>query len=730
MGLEINALYRFEGFELDPANRVFALDGKPIAIPSRAFDLLLYMVSNTERLLTKEELMKAVWGDTIVEESNLTQSVFLLRKALAAHPSTENKLIVTVPGRGYRFASQVERVAIPPTRSDALDIPVNGATHSSEGAPAQLQSVPNRTPPDRWRWYSLGALVAAAAIAAVILFPGSPRVQGNKLIPLPYRVTANAPENPVITYGISPNGKYLAFTDPQLLTIQTLPSGETRSIPLGSGVAPGRVIWYPDATRLLVGESVKGSYSIFVYSILSGKLSLLRENAVNPVVSPDGARIVYADGNFRELWLMDENGENPRRLLAATAPDKLYAMSWSPDGRRVWFAREHWDKEQETITLETCDLKGASRTIVMSDPSARAFRLLGQGRLIFAAAEVPQNFTNLWEQPVNAALGTPSGPPRKLTDWTNLTIYGISATADGKQVALLSGAWQADVYVGDLRAGGTELANTRRLTLDESDDLPAFWTPDSQAVVFFSNRNGKFQVFRQRLDQSVPELLSLLSEEAFYPRFGGPWIYFRSVPAARRGLSWTEPLTLRRIPMNGGASNDVIRDAGIDVGCASGRPDICVLARLKSKVLTFYRFDHATGQGGEIGHMEFDSTSSPSFDLSPDGSEIAALDPKGAGNRIRRIPLSGGNYSEVEVPGRKNLEVLFWAADGKGWFVSSVTPTSGEYLLHVNSSGESQVLFEQPQDGRDTWGVPSHDGKHLALLRWTNASNVWMIDNF
>src|SRR5579863_7954133 len=132
MGPETNTLYRFEGFEIDPANRVFALDGKPIAIAARAFDLLLYMASNTERLLTKDELMKAVWGDTIVEESNLTQSVFLLRKALSAHPSTENKLIVTVPGRGYRFAAKVERIPIPPPRSDALEISANGATHPLE----------------------------------------------------------------------------------------------------------------------------------------------------------------------------------------------------------------------------------------------------------------------------------------------------------------------------------------------------------------------------------------------------------------------------------------------------------------------------------------------------------------------------------------------------------------------------------------------------------------------
>jgi hypothetical protein len=182
--------------------------------------------------------------------------------------------------------------------------------------------------------------------------------------------------------------------------------------------------------------------------------------------------------------------------------------------------------------------------------------------------------------------------------------------------------------------------------------------------------------------------------------------------------------------MNGGASSDVIRDAGIDVGCAAERPEICVLARLRGKVLTFYRFDHAKGQGGEVGHMEFDSRLSPSFKLSPDGSEIAAVDPQGIGNRIRRIPLNGGSASEVEVPGRKGLEVLFWATGGKGWYVSSTTPANGQYLLHVSPAGESQVLYEQALDGLDTWGIPSPDGKHLAFLRWTNATNVWIIDDF
>jgi len=721
MNIEINGLYRFGGFELDPANRAVTGDGKLIAIPSRAFDLLLFMVANSQRLLTKEELMQAVWGDTAVEESNLTQSVFLLRKALPASQTADNRLIVTVPGRGYRFTALVETIVRPG--------PEPGASDQSAAAPRRPARKPWLTqslPANRW-W--IAGAAATVAAAALILLAGSWRRPGNRPIPMPHQVTTNSAENPVGFVAISPDGRYLAYASTQSITIETLRSAETRTISMASGVSPSRVAWYPDGTQLLIGERIDGSPRIMLFSVLSGKLSLLREQAFAPAISPDGNRILYVDGTYRELWLMDGNGENPRRILTAAAPDKLYPMFWSPDGMREWFVRVHHDKDQETITLETCDLNGARRTVALSDHRARAFRLLPAGRLIYAVEEGPQKYTNLWELPVDPAEGKAEGPARKLTNWTNFNTSGISSTADGKHIAFLNGTFQADVYVGDLRAGGGELVNTRRLTLDESDDWPSFWTPDDQAVVFESNRNGRSQIFRQRLDQTLPELLSMDAEEDRYPVFGGPWIYFHSAPSGLP-VSWNKPMEIRRIPANGGASSEVLKDVGIDVACAFERPDICALVRLTNKTLAFYHFDHARGAGAEIGRMEYDSRLAPSFAVSPDGSEIGVLDSRGTGNRIRRIPLRGGAYSEVEVRGRKALEDLFWAADGKGWFLSSVTPANGEYLLHVNLQGESQVLYEQPQDGRTTWGIPTHDGKHLAFLRWTAPKNVWMIDGF
>src|SRR5580693_2033306 len=121
------AFYRFGSFEIHPASRTVTNGTEPVAITSRAFDLLLYMVRNPQRLLTKEELLNAVWADAAVEEGNLSQSVFLLRKAINLRNAVDGNsrpepLVVTIPGRGYQFAAAVEEVI--PVVEDQPETPV------------------------------------------------------------------------------------------------------------------------------------------------------------------------------------------------------------------------------------------------------------------------------------------------------------------------------------------------------------------------------------------------------------------------------------------------------------------------------------------------------------------------------------------------------------------------------------------------------------------------------
>src|SRR5580698_5062895 len=99
-------LFRFGQFELDPARRTLCCANSPVSLTPRAFDVLLFLLQNPNRLVTKEELLQAVWGDSFVEEGNLTQYISHVRKALGDN-TEDARLIVTIARKGYQFAGEV-----------------------------------------------------------------------------------------------------------------------------------------------------------------------------------------------------------------------------------------------------------------------------------------------------------------------------------------------------------------------------------------------------------------------------------------------------------------------------------------------------------------------------------------------------------------------------------------------------------------------------------------------
>src|ERR1700747_2856452 len=98
--------YRFGQFVLDSGRRTLSRADSPVSLTSKAFDVLLFLVQNPNHLVTKEELLQAVWGDTFVEEGNLAQYVWHLRKALG-EDSENPRLIVTIARKGSQFAMDV-----------------------------------------------------------------------------------------------------------------------------------------------------------------------------------------------------------------------------------------------------------------------------------------------------------------------------------------------------------------------------------------------------------------------------------------------------------------------------------------------------------------------------------------------------------------------------------------------------------------------------------------------
>jgi DNA-binding winged helix-turn-helix (wHTH) protein/predicted Zn-dependent protease len=109
--LKTRAIYQFGAVQVDPLNRAVQRNGVAIALNRRAFDVLVYLVTHPGRLVTKDELLKNVWSDAVVDENNLNQSISVLRKALDEHPC-EHSCITTLAGRGYQFILPVETVGL------------------------------------------------------------------------------------------------------------------------------------------------------------------------------------------------------------------------------------------------------------------------------------------------------------------------------------------------------------------------------------------------------------------------------------------------------------------------------------------------------------------------------------------------------------------------------------------------------------------------------------------
>ena len=153
-------LYEFDEFHLDAQSRVLRRCGTTVPLTPKAFDVLLLLVQNAGRTVTKDELMKAVWPDSFVEESNLTQTVFMVRKAL--DETAGRRYILTVQGQGYRFL-------VPVTEADKnepeIEVPV---------AVPDARSVPGIQLHSRGRgargW---GAAVTASAAFALVLLVAS-----------------------------------------------------------------------------------------------------------------------------------------------------------------------------------------------------------------------------------------------------------------------------------------------------------------------------------------------------------------------------------------------------------------------------------------------------------------------------------------------------------------------------------------------------------------------------
>ena len=193
--------FEFGTVTLIPDERLVLKDGRPVPFTPKAFDLLAELAANPGRLLTKEQLMQAVWPDTTVEESNLTYHVFAIRKALGENGDS-GPYIETVPKRGYRFVAAVRRV--------------EGIAHDAQPSTIEVSGEPSPVvssdPRGRRRIGGAIALAGVAMLGALLVLGGG-RLRSRPVASTPLRfqepVTGRLAESGM--FSVSPDGRRLVF---------------------------------------------------------------------------------------------------------------------------------------------------------------------------------------------------------------------------------------------------------------------------------------------------------------------------------------------------------------------------------------------------------------------------------------------------------------------------------------------------------------------------------------
>jgi Tol biopolymer transport system component/DNA-binding winged helix-turn-helix (wHTH) protein len=578
--------FEFTPFVLDPAKRVLLRAGVPQTLTPRAFDLLSLLVSQRDRVLSKDELLRTVWADTVVEESNLSQQVFVLRKALNGDGDGP-EYIATIPRRGYRFVGEVtERSAACPP-SSTLTAGIDQRRHTpvvSRWLLCAFAGVLTIGTLLAFRSWRPVAADLAAEILSVTAFPGLERfpsispdgnfvvfswtgpnpedasdlwikaVEGNALRRL--TETPVAEESPVW----SPDGRDIAFlrAGHGVFVVSILGGSERKVANAGSALG-----WTPDGRALLVRDRARDKpHGIVKIDLDSGRRQQVTQ-APGGIgdwtfdVSPDGqtlAFVRYERPGVSDVYVVPLSGGEVRRRTRWNA--SISRLAWLPNGNEILYS------VSEAPGLDPHLFRVPAYGIA-PEPGVRAFhasagwpsisrpRLNGRARVAFAGdrvdvglrlvdLEAPRT-TNHFDRVT------------QLFDSTRVDYPG-RFSRDGERVAFLSDrtGW-AEAWVANRDGSGLHQATTMHAT-----ELGiGGWSPDGRRLVIDAAIAGNSDVYLVDLDGRPP--VRLTNDPAFdgTPEWSsdGQWIYFTSNKTGRPEL-W-------KISADGGAASRLTRNGGL-----------------------------------------------------------------------------------------------------------------------------------------------------------------------
>lgn len=557
MSNQDNQLYEFGEFRLDSAARLLTRRGQTVVLTPKSLDLLLTLVRNPGELLDKETLLQSVWPDSFVEENNLADNVFKLRRALG------EGFIETVPKRGYRFTALVQRP-------------------QEHQAPTPL---PPSEPKKRSSWISALALVAATAMLTALVTSWIHRPSAAPRNPK-LHTSILPPENTSFGYiALSPDGHWLAFTatreNQAQLWLRAMGTGVVRAVEGTSGAA--YPFWSPDSASVgfFSGGRLKrvdvagglpatvceapsvgtgGTWSAATGSILFtvlGDLRLWRVAASGgtpvevvsavpgqtdisePFFLPDGQRFLYlalsGDPNKRGLYLASLQDPRGQRLMdhdsnAVFVPDdRDHNKGHLLFGREGALMTQAFDVAARRLVGDPRRVAERLGTIPGSNVSYRRrnFTATPGGLLLYDPNPARLSAKSVWVDRQGKHLQT-------LSQLDDVSVALLSPDESRIAVARKDLATNNnDIWLANAKDGGSLV----RFTFDPASDILGIWSPDGRRITWSSTRKGAFDLYQKEATgegQDVPLLESPLHKFPLEWSPDGKYLLFRQIDPRTR----------------------------------------------------------------------------------------------------------------------------------------------------------------------------------------------------
>jgi len=533
-------IFEFGPFRLETSERRLLRDGCPIPLTPKTFEALLALVQSSGRVVTKDDLMKRVWPDAVVEESNLSRIVWTLRKALG-DGNGQPAYIETVPKLGYRFVAQV---------ADLVDaspaVLIQRRVKSGVVEEGTTDQLPPKVTTLSRAFIILVVLVilciglASVGLVRILGEPARPatsqrgirfltdgshddngatwtnngRLYFSRFITRQRSETwtmdadgtnqrrANTEIKTLLTGRWAPDGKKVIFTkeadSPSVIYLANADGTHEIVLPFPGG----NLDWSPDGSQVVYEERVSSTKSqIGLYTLNTQKVTTLTPagaSDADPSFSPDGTRIAFTswrDGTDNaEIYVMQTDGSNVRRVTNNSAFD--HYPVFSPDGTQLAFQSNREDEHFEIYLQNLDDTTPPvrlSRSSNWTGFAPKCWSADGTEMLVY----VNQNGRDQV-----AAIDVDPYPARVLLGAAAADLDSPRLSKNGRQ--LLHEARLADRSI-ELRVTDRGTDQTKTLFRTEPGNpinyrLRPAWSPDNTLIAFSARIGGNSEIFSIKPD--------------------------------------------------------------------------------------------------------------------------------------------------------------------------------------------------------------------------------------